>query len=127
MRAESVAAYRFGPFVLNLERGCLQQAGVDLELRPKAFEVLKHLIERAGKLASKGELVDTVWPNVTVSDDSLAQCVRDIRKTLDDDDQRFIKTVPSRGYLFVAEVTAVNDLQLAVLPGATPGGIPELS
>src|SRR5262245_41774221 len=95
----SVAAYRFGEFVLNPERGCLQRDGMDLELRPKAFDVLSRLVERAGRLVSKDELVELVWPNVTVSDDSLAQCVRDIRRLLDDEGQRFIKTVPRRGYM----------------------------
>lgn len=104
----TAAAYRFGEFVLNLERGCMQRGSIDLELRPKAFEVLRYLVERAGRLVSKDELVEATWPNVAVSDDSLAQCVRDIRKLLDDEDQRFIKTVPRRGYVFVASVDAVD-------------------
>jgi DNA-binding winged helix-turn-helix (wHTH) protein/quercetin dioxygenase-like cupin family protein len=108
MSAGSVVAYRFGPFLLNLGRGCLQQAGIDLDLRPKSFEVLKYLVERSGNLASKDELVGSVWPDVFVSDDSLAQCIRDIRKLLDDDDQRFVRTVPRRGYMFVAEVTPLE-------------------
>jgi DNA-binding winged helix-turn-helix (wHTH) protein/quercetin dioxygenase-like cupin family protein len=104
----TAAAYRFGEFVLNLERGCLQRDGADLELRPKAFDVLRYLVESAGKLASKDELVQVAWPNVAVSDDSLAQCVSDIRKLLDDDEQRFIKTVPRKGYVFVAGVDAID-------------------
>jgi DNA-binding winged helix-turn-helix (wHTH) protein/quercetin dioxygenase-like cupin family protein len=109
----TVAAYRFGAFVLNVERGCLQRDGQDLDLRPKAFDVLHYLVERSGKLASKDELVELAWPNVTVSDDSLAQCVSDIRRILEDDEQQFIKTVPRRGYMFVADVEKLDAGQTA--------------
>jgi TolB-like protein/DNA-binding winged helix-turn-helix (wHTH) protein/Flp pilus assembly protein TadD len=96
------AGYRFGQFVLNLDRSCLQKGGVDLALRPKAFVVLRYLVERAGRLATKDELVSAVWPDVIVSDDSLTQCIRDIRKVLNDDGEQFIRTVQRRGYMFVA-------------------------
>jgi DNA-binding winged helix-turn-helix (wHTH) protein/quercetin dioxygenase-like cupin family protein len=82
---------------------------LDLELRPKAFLILRHLVEHAGKLLSKDDLVNVAWPDVSVSDDSLAQCMRDIRKLLDDQDQKFIKTVPRRGYMFVTDVTRLGD------------------
>jgi len=100
--------YQFGRFVLNLERGCLQEDDRDLPLRPKSFQVLHELVQHAGKLMAKDDLVRAVWPNVFVSDDSLAQCVRDIRKVLGDDAEQFIRTVPRRGYMFVAEVAAVE-------------------
>jgi adenylate cyclase len=97
------AGYRFGQFVLNLDRRCLQKAGADLALRPKSFDVLRYLVERAGRVATKDELVSAVWPNVIVSDDSLTQCIRDIRKVLNDDGEQFIRTVQRRGYMFVAD------------------------
>jgi adenylate cyclase len=100
----SNSGYRFGPFVLNLERMCLQENGEDLELRPKAFDVLRHLIQQAGRVVTKDDLVAAVWPNVIVNDDALAQCVRDIRKALKDEGERYVRTVPRRGYMFVAEV-----------------------
>src|SRR5262245_23226647 len=112
------SGYRFGDFVLNLDRGCLQKAGADLALRPKAFEVLHYLVERAGRLATKDELVQAVWPNVIVSDDSLAQCIRDIRKVLNDDGERFIRTVPRRGYMFVADTTPIRAVDGPALVGA---------
>src|SRR5262245_19530487 len=118
------AGYRFGEFVLNLDRGRLQKAGADLALRPKSFDVLRHLVERAGRLATKDELVSAVWPNVIVSDDSLAQCVRDIRKVLGDDGERFIKTVLRRGYMFVAEtapLTAEEPAAAALAPADHAG------
>jgi adenylate cyclase len=95
--------YRFGPFVLNLDRMCLQRGETDLELRPKAFDVLRHLVSQAGRVVSKDELVSVVWPNVIVNDDALAQCVRDIRKALGDENEAYIRTVPKRGYMFVAD------------------------
>jgi TolB-like protein/DNA-binding winged helix-turn-helix (wHTH) protein/Tfp pilus assembly protein PilF len=102
------ASYRFGAFILNNQRGCLQSAGLDLDLRPKAFEILRYLVANTGRLASKDELVQVAWPNVIVNDDSLAQCIRDIRKVLGDDGESFIRTVPRRGYMFVAEVESIN-------------------
>jgi DNA-binding winged helix-turn-helix (wHTH) protein/quercetin dioxygenase-like cupin family protein len=123
----NVLAYRFGEFVLNVERGCLQRDGGDLELRPKAFELLLYLVRRAGKLASKDELVQAAWPNVTVSDDSLAQCVSDVRRLLDDEAQRFIKTVPRRGYVFVADVQVMDGERDPAAAGARePAGIGRL-
>src|SRR5262245_42684774 len=118
------AGYRFGEFVLNLDRGRLQKAGADLALRPKSFDVLRYLVERAGRLATKDELVSAVWPDVIVSDDSLTQCVRDIRKVLGDDGERFIKTVPRRGYMFVAEIaplTAEEPAAAALAPADHAG------
>jgi formylglycine-generating enzyme required for sulfatase activity/DNA-binding winged helix-turn-helix (wHTH) protein len=104
--------YRFGRFTLNLRRGCLQSEGVDLELRPKSFEVLRQLVKNSGRLLSKDDLVRIVWPNVIVSDDSLAHCIRDVRKVLDDRYGQYIKTVPRRGYMFVADVSQLDGEEL---------------
>jgi adenylate cyclase len=67
---------------------------------------LRHLIEHAGRLISKDELIEAVWPNVTVSDESLTRCVSDVRQALSDHEQCIIKTVPRRGYLFAASVSS---------------------
>jgi pimeloyl-ACP methyl ester carboxylesterase len=95
---------RFGRFALDLRRGCLRTDGHDLVLRPKAFEVLRYLAENAGRLVPKHELFEAVWPNVVVSDDTLVQCIRDVRAKLGDDKHRLIKTVPRRGYLLDCKV-----------------------
>ena len=108
MTGHGVAGYRFGPYLLNLDRLRLQRAGADMELRPKAFDVLRMLVEQSGRVVSKDELVAAVWSDVIVNDDALAQCVRDIRKALDDDGERFVRTVPRRGYEFVSSVTPVT-------------------
>src|SRR5689334_379165 len=95
----------FGKFSLDLARGCLRAGDQDIELRPKAFEVLKYLAANAGRLVAKQELYDAIWPNVIVSDDSIAQCIRELRGKLGDTDHSLIKTMSRRGYLLDAVVT----------------------
>jgi adenylate cyclase len=97
--------FSFEGYTLDLTRGCVRNADLEVELRPKSFELLRYLVTNAGRLISKDELVNAVWPNVIVSDDSLAQCVSDVRHVLNDPDRRIIKTVPRRGYLFAAPVS----------------------
>jgi adenylate cyclase len=97
--------YRFGSFTLDLTRGCLEVAGREIELRPKCFDVLRHLLENGNRLISKEELAAAVWPQVAVSDESLARCISDVRAAIADHDHSIIKTVPRRGYLFTAGVT----------------------
>jgi TolB-like protein len=97
---------RFGRFALDLRRGCLRAGEQEIDLSPKAFKVLCHLAENAGRLVPKQELYDAVWPNVIVSDDSLVQCIGDLRQKLGDDEHRLIKTVSRRGYLMDVPVSA---------------------
>lgn len=99
-------ALQFDHFSLDLARGCLRAGDQDIYLRPKTFDVLRYLVENAGRLVSRQELHDAVWPKVAVSDDSLVQCIRELRKKLGDDGHRLIKTVPRRGYRFDSTVTA---------------------
>lgn len=99
---------RFGHYVLDLQRGCLLAGDEEVTVRPKSFELLRYLVGNPGRLVSKDELLTAVWPNVVVTDDSLVQCVTELRRALLDHDQRLIKTVPRRGYRFEATVTAVG-------------------
>src|SRR5437588_3426758 len=94
----------FRDFTLDLRRGRLQQNGDVVKLRPKSFEVLKYLVENNGRLISKDELIHAVWVETAVTDDSLVQCMKDIRHALGDEKQQIIKTVHGRGYIFDAEV-----------------------
>jgi hypothetical protein len=66
----------FDRFALDLRRGCLRAGEQDIELRPKAFEVLCYLIENAGRLVAHEELHNAVWRDVAVSNDSIRQCAR---------------------------------------------------
>lgn len=96
--------YSFEQFTLDLTRGCLLHGTEEIRLRRKSFEVLKHLVENNGRLISKDELIKVVWSDSFVTDDSLVQCLKDIRRALGDDAQQIIKTVPRRGYIFDKEV-----------------------
>jgi DNA-binding winged helix-turn-helix (wHTH) protein/Tol biopolymer transport system component len=97
--------YTFDEFRLDLTRGCLFRGTLELKLRPQSFDVLKYLTENHGRLVSKKELIESVWQGMAVTDDSLVQCLKDIRHALGDDAQRIIKTVPRRGYIFEKEVS----------------------
>ena len=94
----------FADFTLDLTRGCLLQGAHEVKLRPKSFEVLKYLVENGGRLISKEELIGAVWPDTAVTDDSLVQCLIEVRRALGESGQRLVKTVPRRGYIFDAEV-----------------------
>jgi TolB-like protein/DNA-binding winged helix-turn-helix (wHTH) protein len=90
----------FGPFALDMRRAQLTRSGVPVALRPKTLALLSHFAAHPGRVVSKDELLAAVWPGVVVTDDSLSQCVRELRTALGDDGQGLIKTVARRGYLF---------------------------
>src|SRR5512134_513121 len=93
-------SYSFRDYSLDLKRGALLKAGVDVRLRPKSFGVLRVLIERRGELLTKDELLNVVWGHVVVTDGALTQCLIDVRRAIGDESQQMIKTVPRRGYIF---------------------------
>jgi DNA-binding winged helix-turn-helix (wHTH) protein/predicted ATPase len=112
-----------GPGVsLSLDRAneCVNRGEHALRLTPKAFAVLRHLVERPGRLATKDELLTAVWPDTSVTDASLSTCIREIRRALDDNPAKplYIQTVHRRGYRYVG---ATLD---ATLPPATSRAIP---
>jgi DNA-binding winged helix-turn-helix (wHTH) protein len=111
---------RFECFALDLARGCLRTGDQEVHIRPKTFEVLCYLAQNAGRLVPKQELLETVWPKVTVCDDSLVQCIRELRQKLGDDDRRLIKTVSRRGYLLDVTVSAKGEQSLSHGSVATP-------
>jgi DNA-binding winged helix-turn-helix (wHTH) protein/Tol biopolymer transport system component len=100
-----VRQYRFGDFKLDLQGGFLLRGSEEVALRAKSFEVLTYLVERQGRLVTKTELIDAVWRDAAVTDNSLAQCLVEIRRALEDDAQQLVRTVARRGYLFAASVT----------------------
>ena len=102
-------AFRFGDYTLDLARGALRAGDRVIELRPKTFGVLAYLVENAGRLVPKDELMEAIWADVVVSDESLAKCVSEVRAALGDRDQRLVKTVPRRGYLFDVPVSPSTD------------------
>ena len=97
--------YHFGEFTLDVARGAVSKAGEEIRLRPKVYEALKYLVENPGRLIGKDELIQALWPDSFVTDDSLVQCTVELRRALADRGQELLKTVPRRGYLFTARVT----------------------
>jgi DNA-binding winged helix-turn-helix (wHTH) protein len=115
----------FDRFELDLMRGCARVAGRDLDLRPKAFHLLCHLAENAGRLVSKQELHDAVWGHVAVSDDALVQCIRELRQKLGDVDRTVIRTIPRRGYLLnVGKDLAGKNMSEVALAATAPPEAP---
>lgn len=105
MNAPGPRCYAFERFHFDPLRGQLTNGGVAIELRPKALAVLHYLVAHPQRLVEKDELLAAVWGKVVVTEDSLVQCVREIRQALGDADQRIIRTIPRSGYMFVAEVS----------------------
>ena len=95
--------FRFGDFSLVSGERQLLREGVEVVLRPKAFETLLCLLERHDHLIAKDELLDRVWPDTFVSESVLDHCISEIRKALEDDPRnpRYLKTIPRVGYKFI--------------------------
>jgi len=84
----------------------MREDGTGVQLRAKSLELLFYLVGRAGGVVSKDELLEGVWNGIAVSEDSLTQCVHDVRRALGDAEQNLVRTVPRRGYLFAGAVAA---------------------
>lgn len=111
--------YHFGDFTLDLQRGCLTRNGAEIGLRPLPFRLLKFFLEKPGRVIAKDELISELWPSTTVTDESLTQCIKDVRKAIQDSERTIIRTLPRRGYLFAGSVA-----QVALALGAAAGRPP---
>ena len=102
----TAARVAFGPFELDPGDASLWRAGARLPVTPKCFELLTFLVGHAGRLVTKDELLEAVWPGTYVADGVLKVRMRELRALLGDDatEPRFIATVHRRGYRFIAEV-----------------------
>src|SRR5688572_6009304 len=100
--------HSFSDFTLDLDRGCLLRQGREVKLRPKVFDALCYLVENNNRLVTKAELIGAVWPDSFVTDDSLVQCLVELRRALGADAQTYLKTVPRRGYIFEAVVAGAG-------------------
>ena len=124
--------------MFDLTSGFLLHKGQEVKLRPKVFNALRYLIANNGRLVSKAELIQAVWSDSFVTDDSLVQCMVELRRALGDDSQQLIRTVPRRGYTFIADVRESRGEKLlsageaqeinaiAVLPLENTTGDPEI-
>ncbi|HEU4715045.1 MAG TPA: winged helix-turn-helix domain-containing protein [Pyrinomonadaceae bacterium] len=102
----STTLYRFGSFELDPSERSLFKRQESISLTPKAFDTLCLLVENSGRLVTKAELLDKVWPETYVEEKTLAQNIFTLRKTLgtDDEGRNYIETVPKQGYRFSADV-----------------------
>jgi adenylate cyclase len=98
---------QFEGFTLDFARNSLRAADRNVQLRPKAVEVLHYLAENANRLVTKEELIQAIWPNVIVTDEVLTHCVSEVRQAIGDSQQNIIVTVPRRGYRFTAPVVRI--------------------
>jgi DNA-binding winged helix-turn-helix (wHTH) protein len=113
-------AIGFDGFVIEAERGrLLGRDGSEIPLRPKALELLIALTASEGRPLAKAELLDRIWGDVHVTEDSLFQAVKDARRALDDGKGRLLRYMPRRGYLL--------DCPFSTARPATAAKPPELS
>jgi len=100
----------FGPFRFDSTSGLLFEEGVDVALPPRAATILTNLLETPGEMVSKEDLIDAVWGDTAVTDQSLTEAVKLLRHALGDDPKSptYIHTLRGRGYRFIAEVSAVS-------------------
>ena len=115
--------YRFDDVEIDAAGFRVTKAGAPVRLEPKALETLLFLVTRAGRLVTKGEIQEAVWKDTFVTENALTRLVAQIRKALGDDahDARYIETVPTRGYRFVARLELGSNggpLEVAPAPAA---------
>lgn len=110
-------SFHFGPFTLDVESRLLARDGAPLDVSSRYFDALVLLVRNAGDLVPKDQFMDDVWRGVPVTDEALTQCIRSLRRALQDDATRpsFIETVPKHGYRFIAAVAVGDALPSAPL------------
>jgi DNA-binding winged helix-turn-helix (wHTH) protein/tetratricopeptide (TPR) repeat protein len=107
-------AYEFGEFTLDPPERRLSRRGDAIPLAPKAHDLLVALVRNAGRLVTKRELLDLVWPESFVEEGILAVHVSALRKALGDDGRQYIETVSRSGYRFIG----IQRQSIAVFPAA---------
>jgi DNA-binding winged helix-turn-helix (wHTH) protein/tetratricopeptide (TPR) repeat protein len=119
MAPESQAVLKFGPYWIDREQRLLTTESDVIPLAPKVFDTLLVLVDSGGRLLEKENLLTKVWPDAFVEEGSLARNISTLRQALGENphDQKYIVTVPKRGYRFVAKVTTGG------VPGKPGGGL----
>ncbi len=120
--------YAFGPFVLDASDRRLLRDGAPVEVSGRYFDALALLAAESGRLVTKDRFMDEVWRGIPVTDEALTQCIRSLRRALDDDAAapRYIETVPRHGYRFIAPVES-NEAAPAFRPADSRSAVPYLS
>ena len=109
--------FEFGPFSLNVRERLLLRGAEAISLSPKVFDMLVVLVENAGHVLTKDELLNKLWPDSFVEESSLTQNISILRKALGEDttNPRYIETIPKRGYRFIADVKERNETDASAL------------
>lgn len=109
MNQETRAIYKFGSFTLDTREGLLRD-GEAISLASKAYEILLLLVQNSQHVLEKEYFLEKIWPDIFVDESNLTQNIFRLRKILGDSKMgnRYIKTVPKRGYRFVADVQVVT-------------------
>jgi DNA-binding winged helix-turn-helix (wHTH) protein/predicted ATPase len=112
----------FGRFRLDLTNECLWQGAHAISLRPKAFAVLRLLVQHPGLLVTKQQVLDTVWPGTFVGDAVLKDNIRQLREALEDDasSPTYIETAHRRGYRFIGKLTEPSSSQSSSAAAKVP-------
>jgi DNA-binding winged helix-turn-helix (wHTH) protein/tetratricopeptide (TPR) repeat protein len=115
----------FGPFRLDTINHCLWRDDERAPLTPKAFDVLRYLVEHADRLVTQDELLEALWPETYVNPEGIRKYILEIRKVLGDRSSQpaFIETFPKRGYQFVAPVTDHRPVHRVHPPDQPPGSM----
>lgn len=118
-----MTVFRFGDVEVDAEAFQARRAGVPVPLEPKALELLLLLIHSEGRLVTKAALLQAVWPGTFVTESALTRLVAQLRKGLGDDvhEERYIETVPTRGYRFVARLEGLPSAEVAAANPDAPG------
>ena len=124
MNKQMTHFYEFGEFRLEPSRRRFSQNGTAVPLTPKALDLLVVLLQNHGRVLEKRYLLEQAWPDVIVEEHSLTQAISVLRKILGDkpNSHNYIKTVPGRGYQFIASVKEVTeeDEPVAGVPDTRP-------
>ena len=114
--------FSFPPFHLDIATKQLWRGSKTIPLRPKAFAVLRYLMEHAGQVVSRAALVAAVWGTTKVSEPVLRGCLREIRQALRDsvETPQFIETVGRQGWRFIAKVVSTQSSVVSPQPSAPP-------
>jgi DNA-binding winged helix-turn-helix (wHTH) protein/Flp pilus assembly protein TadD len=114
MTADELGIYEFGDYRLDGRKLVLSRAGERIPLSPKVFDTLLLLVKRKGEVLGKEELLRAVWPDTIVEENNLNQNISALRRLLGESrgENRYIATVPGRGYRFVPEVHTPSQTSL---------------
>ncbi len=138
MSGADTHTYEFDGFRIEAGKRLLLRDGAAVPLTPKVFDTLLHLVQHQGEVLEKEELMQAVWPDTIVEENNLNQNISTLRRVLGESrgENRYIVTVPGRGYRFIAAVAAAGPaaganledrtcVRLGVLPFENLGGGPE--